>query len=213
MAWNGGEIVDAVTDGLLARARADDAAQEVYSIDALNELGLHPLIQQSLRDAGFGVFPEQRYPGGRGRKRKSEGKRCDVVLTPDSRALMEPDVETTLFEPDDAVVLEAAYWLEVKTVSMFTTEGPFSRYSAELLAPVSQDIRKLARDPQIYHSGLLLVLFTSDRPTAEHDLHAWEQRVLTRGYPIASPVIRHEPLNDRLGNANMAVALYPVRRL
>lgn len=206
-------IVEAVAAALSRRAADDDDEQAVYSIDTLDELQLHPLIQRALRDAGFGVHPEQRYPADRTKRKKSHGKRCDLVLTPDGRALMEPDVETTLFEPPDAVVLEAAFWLEVKTVSQFTTDGPFARYSAELLSPVSQDIKKMASDRTIFHAGLMLILFTADEPTAKHDLAAWEARVLKRGYPVAPAVIKGFDLIDRMGNARCTVALFPVRRL
>jgi len=208
------EIVEAVAGGFERAARAHDMEQSVYGLDALDELRLHPLIVAALRDAGFGVWPEQRYPSDRmGRRSKSLGKRCDLVLTPDGRPLLEPEAERTLFGDDQAVPLEAAYWLEVKTVAQFTIDGPFARYSAELLSPVSQDIRKLSGDRLIFHAGLLLVLFTADRSTAEHDLGAWESRCLDRGYPVAPPLVRHIPIADRLGNAHLAVALYPVRRL
>ena len=219
MPWNVSEILDAVSAGLARAAAACDTEQAVYGIDCLDELKLHPLIQSSLRQAGFGVWPEQRYPsvrgarGIRGRRAKSEGNRCDIVLTPDNRPLCDPDAEATLFSDDDAISLEAAYWLEVKTVSQFTTEGPFARYSAELLSPVSRDIRKLSQDPLIFHAGLLLVLFTADRMTAEHDLAAWETRCLEKGYPVAPPRTHHIPLTDRLGNAHLAIAIVPVRRL
>jgi len=206
-------MCEAVAGGLASRAKADDEEQAVYSIDALDELGLHPLIQGSLREAGYGVWPEQRFPSERGGRRKSEGKRCDIVLTPDWRALMEPDAEATLFEPDDAVALEAAFWLEVKTVSQFTTEGPFAHYGKELLQPVSRDVKKLAGDRSIYHAGLLIVLFTADERVAVHDLDAWEHRTLRRGYPVAPPIVRRFALNDRLGNGCCSVALYPLRRL
>ncbi|MHB1155797.1 MAG: hypothetical protein ACYC26_03050 [Phycisphaerales bacterium] len=214
MGWNAYDIVEAVTSGLRRRAAALDQEQAVYGIDVLDELQLHPLIQQSLRDAGFGVWPEQPYPSDRPRKKmKQSAKRCDVVLTPDDRPLMDPDAETTLFEPRDAVVMEAAFWLEIKTVSQFTTEGPFARYSAELLSPVSQDIKKLAGDPLIFHAGLLLVLFTETRAVAEHDLAAWFERVLKRGYPVAQAVMNGFELNDRMGNGYVTVALFTVRRL
>lgn len=213
MQWDIVAICEAVASGLAARARADDEAQEVYSIDALDELGLHPLIQSALREAGFGVFPEQRFPSDRTARRKSEGKRCDIVLTPDGRPLSEPDAEATLFAADDAVSLEAAFWLEVKTVSQFTTEGPFAHYGKELLQPVSQDVKKLAGDRSIYHAGLLLVLFTVDEAVAVHDLAAWEHRTLQRGYGVAPPIVRRFPLNDRLGNGCCSVALYAIRRL
>lgn len=213
MHWDGARIVDAVADALQQRADRDNLEQAVYSIDGRDELELHPMIQAALREAGFGVYPEQRYPGDRTNRKKSHGKRCDVVLTPDGRALMEPDAETTLFAPADAVVLEAAFWLEIKTVSQYTADGPFARYSAELLQPVSQDIRKMAGDRGIFHAGLLLVLFTADEATALHDLRAWEQRVLKRGYPVAPPVMRGFELQERMGNGRCTAALYPVRRL
>ncbi|MCG8618514.1 MAG: hypothetical protein MI802_20030 [Desulfobacterales bacterium] len=211
--WNAAHLVESVTAALRRQADEDNLEQAVYSIDTRDELELHPLIQDALRDAGYGVHPEQRYPADRTRRRKSEGKRCDIVLTPDDRALMEPDVETTLFAPPDAVVLEAAFWLEIKTVSQFTTEGPFARYAAEMLSPVSQDIKKMASDPLIYHAGLMLILFTADQRTAEHDLAAWESRTLKRGYPVAPPITRGFDTTDRLGNARCTVALFPVRRL
>jgi hypothetical protein len=214
MRWDVVEILESADAALRVAAAEADAEQAVYGIDALDELGLHPIIQQGLRDAGFGVWPEQAYPSARtARRRKSEGQRCDVVLSPSARPLVDPEAEATLFSPEDALALENAYWLEIKTVSMFTTEGPFARYSAELLSPVRSDIRKLAQDPLIYHAGLLLVLFTTDRDTAEHDLAVWEHRVLSKGYPVAPPIVRHTDITDRLGNAHMAVAQFPVRRL
>lgn len=214
MRWNVSDIVDAVGEGLVRAARDRDQEQAVYGLDVLDELRLHPLILSSLREAGFGVWPEQRYPSDRtARRSKSIGKRCDVVLTPDGRPLLDPDAERTLFGDEEAVVLEAAYWLEVKTVAQFTVDGPFGRYAAELLSPVSQDIRKLSRDRLIFHAGLLLVLFTADRATAEHDLRAWEIRCLAKGYPVAPPVTRHIPIADRIGNSHLSVAIFPVRRL
>ena len=136
-----------------------------------------------------------------------------MVLTPDGRSLAEPDAEATLFADPDAVPLEQAYWLEIKTVAQYTTEGPFARYSSELLAPVARDIRKLAQDPVIFHAGLLLVLFVESAEIAEHDLDAWYRRVLQRGYPVAPGIRRGFDLTDRLGNAHVAVALFPIRRL
>lgn len=207
------QIVEAVAGELQGRAAADDLEQAVYSIDALDELGLHPLIQRGLRTAGFGVWPEQRYPADRTRRRRSEGKRCDVVLTADDRPLLEPDAEATLFADERAVPLEAAFWLEIKTVAQFTTEGPFGGYSGELLQPVTHDVKKMARDPWLFHAGLLLVLFTADQMVAEHDLRTWERRALDRGYAVAPPVIRAFEINDRLGNGCCSAALFPVRRL
>src|ERR1051325_300968 len=104
MRWNTSEILDAVARGLEDAASKHDREQAVYGIDTLDELGLHPLIRQSLSAAGFGVWGEQCYPADRtGRRTKSIGKRCDLVLTPDRRPLLEPDAEATLFSSDEAV--------------------------------------------------------------------------------------------------------------
>ncbi len=213
MPWDLVHIAEAVSDHLVRRAAADDAEQAVYGLDILEELQLHPLIHEALREAGYGVWPEQRYPGDRTGRRRSEGKRCDVVLTPDHAPLLDPDAERTLFADRNACPLEAALWLEIKTVAQFTDQGPFKRYSAELLQPVSQDVKKLAGDRLIYHAGLLLVLFTQDQVTAAHDLAAWERRCLDRGYAVAPPLTRPFDLTDRVGNARCSVALFPIRRL
>lgn len=214
MQWDVVEITEAVSDGLVHEAAMRDEEQSVYGIDALDELRLHPLIQRALERAGFGVWPEQRYPSDRlPRRSRSEGKRCDIVLSPDAEPLADPDAEATLFAPPRSTPLEAAYWLEVKTVSQFTTDGPFPRYSAELLQPVTHDLRKLAQDRLIFHAGLLLVLFTADAATAEHDLQVWERRAAQKGYPVAPPIVRRFDLTERIGNAHACAALFPVRRL
>lgn len=214
MRWNVTEIVEAAAEGLQAAARALDQEQAVYSIDSYNELQLHPMIQQSLRDAGFGVHTEQPYPADRfGRRKKSDAKRCDIVLSDPGQPLIDPQAESTLFGDADALPMEAAYWLEVKTVSQYATEGPFPRYAAELLSPVAQDIRKLSKDPMIFHAGLLLVLFTADQQTARHDLGAWEARCMRRGYPVAAPLLRGFQISDRMGNGYCTCALITVRRL
>lgn len=219
MHWDVYQILDAVADGFEAVARQHDLEQAVYGIDALDELGLHPLIRNALLNADFGVWPEQRFPSDRGKKpsrrrRKSEGQRCDIVLTrhPD-QPLVDPEAEATLFAPPDSLSLEAAFWLEIKTVSQYTTEGPFAHYGKELLNPVARDIRKLASDRLIFNSALLLVLFNESEETAQHDIAAWEKRSLQKGYPVGAPIVRSFPITDRLGNAHTSIILVPVRRL
>ena len=211
MRWSAADIADEVFRGFEARARADDLEQVVYGFDTLDELGLHPLIQDALRGGGWGVWPEQRYPSDRTKRKRSEGKRCDIVLTRDGLPLRDPAVKATLFDSPDAADPEEAYWLEVKSVAQFETSGPFPRYSGELLSPVAADVRKLWNDGLIYHSGLLLVLFTADRDVAEHDIRAWHHNCLKRGFPVATPAVRHIPITDRIGNGHCAVAVFGVR--
>ncbi len=205
------DIADAVARGLLDAAGEHDAAQAVYSIDAVDELGLHPYLHASLREGGYGVWPEQRYPGHWHKAKRSEGLRCDFVITPGGRPLEDPAAADTLFASAGVVAPEAAYWLEVKTVSQFTPDGPFRRYSTELLSPVTQDVKKLYSDPVIQHAGLLLVLFTRDRDTAERDLVAWHTRCIDRGYPAGPPATRGFALNDRIGNAWCTAAVFGVK--
>jgi len=211
MRWSPADIADAIAAGLVLRAAADDDEQAVYGFDALDELGLHPILRHALEQAGYGVHPEQRYPEQRLRPRRSEGQRCDMVLTPDGLPLRDPLIAGTLFDQQPAVDPDLAYWLEVKTVAQYQTDGPFARYSAELLQPVTGDVKKIWSDPIIRHGGLLLVLFTENQRIAEHDILAWHERCLEKGYPVAAPALRGLPITDRIGNAWCAAAVFPIR--
>ena len=211
MPWSIADLADAVTEGLHARAREDDLEQTVYGFDCLRELQLHPLIQKTLRNADYGVWPEQRYPSDGTHKKKSHGKRCDITLTFEGLPLRDPEVKGTLHDTIEAMDPEEAFWLEVKTVAQFETSGPFKRYSAELLAPVTHDVKKLWNDGLIRHAGLLLVLFNSQKEIADHDLVAWHRRCLERGYPVGVPAIRGFKISDRVGNAWCSVAMFAVR--
>jgi len=211
--WSTADLADAIAAGLTQRAARDDREQVVYGFDHLDELGLHPLIQQALRDAGYGVWPEQQYPSDWSRSKRSEGKRCDIAISPDPEAagLREPSVKNTLFDTPNKIDPEQAYWLEIKTVAQFETSGPFRRYTSELLSPVAQDIKKLWSDTRIFHAGLLLVLFTADQLTGEHDLGVWHERCLSRGYPVSPPSTRGFKITDRIGNGYCSVAVFGVR--
>ena len=210
--WSIAEIADALEAALRAEADRNDREQSVRGLDALDELSLHPLLAGGLSAAGHGVFGEQHYPTAGRRQRYSEGERCDLVLTPGGRDLNDPSREPTLFDPPDAVALDEAFWLEVKVVCQFTPEGPNQRYASQLLSTVREDVTKLSRNRGIRHSGLLIILFAEDQPTAEHDLAAWLDRCLQRGLPVGAPSLRTFGITDRLGNGVCAVALYPVAR-
>jgi len=213
MRWSPLDIVDAVATGLSDRARQENEEQVVYGFDSLDELGLHPLIQQTLKDAGYGVWPEQRYPSDWSKRKQSEGKRCDIVLThsADTVGLRDARIRGTLFDTPDAVDPEQAYWLEIKTVAQYESDGPFRGYAKELLSPVAEDVKKLWSDALIFHAGLLLILFNESREVATHDLTAWHRRCLDRGYPVAAPAVRGFEINNRIGNGWCAVALFGVR--
>ncbi len=204
-------IADAVCAGLEREARRLDEEQAVQGLDALDELGLHPLLEGALRGAGFGVHREKRYPADRRKRTQIEGERCDLVLTPDGRPLAAPEAEPTLFDPPDAVGLADAFWLEVKLVAQFDTEGPNRRYASQLATP-RQDVSKLSKDRGIHHAGVVIVLFAEDDRVVEHDLGLWYRRCLDRNLPISPPNLQSFTLTDRLGNARCAVAAYGVGR-
>ena len=211
--WSISDIADAAAQGLETRARADDLEQAVYGFDHLDELGLHPILHEALRTFGWGVWPEQRYPADMLKSKRSEGKRCDVVLCRDPHlpGLRDPLIRGTLFDQLPAADPEETYWLEIKTVAQHETSGPFRRYSAELLSAVAEDVKKIWSDTVIRHGGLLLVLFTENDHVAEHDLTVWHRKCLERGYPVGPPAIRGFPITDRIGNGWCSVAVFGVR--
>ncbi len=211
--WHIGDIADAIAAGLEARVDLDRSAQEVSGIDALDEVALHPIIADSLEQAGFGVHREQRYPSDRQRRKRTEGRRCDLVLTPSKRPLQDPQAAATLFDDPDAVPLNRAYWLEVKTVAQFTPEGPNAAWSSELLGTVRSDVSKLAKDSMILNAALLIVLWTATREVANNDLGIWQNRCIDHGLPIGAPAERTLAIQDRLGNTCCVFRIYPVHHM
>lgn len=214
-AFSVSELADALEAGLRRAFEQRDVEQAVYGLDVQDELALHPIIEHILRDAGYGVHREQRYPADRltSRLRLSAGERCDFVLTPDQRPLTVEESRGTLFNSPQATALDEAFWLEVKVVSQFTLEGPNANYSSQLLSCVRQDVTKLAKDPGILRAGLLIIMFVRDEIVADHDLNIWQDRCLARGLPIGAPSIRRIPINDRHGHGLCVIALYPVSHL
>lgn len=207
------DIADAVESGLRLRFAQLDQEQAVYGLDALDEIALHPAIEQALQTGGFGVHREQRYPDDRLKRQVSHGERCDFVLTADNRALVKEHSRGTLFDDPDALPLDEAFWLEAKIVSQFTSEGPNRNYSAQLLSAVREDVSKLAKDPGILQAGLLVVMFVRENAVAEHDLNIWQDRCLQRGLPLGAPARRSFAITDRIGNACCAIVVYPVAHI
>ena len=213
--WSCTELADTLQAGLAAAVEAIELEQPVRGLDASSELALHPLLHRILRDAGHGVHPEQRYPGDRGKRKRSEGLRCDLVLTPAGRPLVGDEAQLGLFASQDPVALRDALWIEVKVVAQFRELLPNRAYEQALLGPVWKDVLKLARDPGIVHAMVLLILFTADAPTATHDLDLWALHAHDAGLPLRRREQRSVPLRDRAGNTLCTVALFrldPVSR-
>jgi len=114
-----------------------------------------------------------------------------------------------------AVRPEDAFWLEVKVVAQHGLTdgvlGPNRSYAAELSRGPIADLAKLAADERVVHAAALVVLFTDTQATAQHDLSILLHKCLDRELPVCSPVLRHVPVLDRLGNAVCTVCLVGVR--
>jgi hypothetical protein len=211
--WSYGDIVDALHLAMRRRAEELDEEQAVFGLDAMTELELHPVLAEGLEAAGYGAHREIRYPGRREAERLSEGERCDLVLTPDGRPLASEAKRRTLFDPADAVPLDDAFWLEVKSVAQHLPEGPNANYSGQLLEPIRRDVRKLAKDEKILHAGVLIILFTAESRVADNDLRIWQERCLDQGLSISAAYRRELHLADRHGNAWCSLSLAPVHHL
>ncbi|HMN95471.1 MAG TPA: hypothetical protein PKC43_04580 [Phycisphaerales bacterium] len=203
-------IADALAEGIEREEEALRLEQAVHGIDVRPEVALHPLLAAALEGAGYGVSREERYPSQRGARRRSEGVRCDLVVTPGGLPLRRPDEPATLFDPAEAMELSEAMWLEVKCVPQHLGEGANRRYAAELLRPLRADIAKLAADSAIRRGALVLILFTEGRETALRDLAAWEQRARDRGLDFEPPSIRHVSIIDRVGNRLCTIGVFGV---
>ncbi len=216
--WPFIDVADAACEGLAARAEALDEEQSPRGLDALDEVRLHPALASGLTRRGYGCHREQRYPFDRARRRKSEGKRCDLVVTPrglpiDATDPHQPSLFALPGEVPGGCPLAKALWIEVKTVAQFLESGANRGWTRALTHPAWQDVEKLARDPGLRLRAVLLVLFTADTETAHHDLAVWADLGRARGLPLAEPVLRGQPVADRFGNQRMTVALFPIAGL
>ncbi|MFN0133712.1 MAG: hypothetical protein ACKVW3_14435 [Phycisphaerales bacterium] len=235
--WSYEAIAEIAAEALAARAHATAGEQAVRGLDSLVELGFHPLLAAGFAEAGFGVHQEQPYPTPPRRlPRHNERERCDIVLTERPGTLADAVVRDreaarlagTLFEEvalrtqpaegsGGAASPSEALWLEVKVVMQHGLSAGVltsnKTYASELLRGPIADATKLARDPLIVHAGVVVVLFTADEPTADHDLGVLAHRMLDRELPIAAPIRTRVRIPDLLGNAVCTIALVPVRGL
>ncbi|TVQ60018.1 MAG: hypothetical protein EA379_09155 [Phycisphaerales bacterium] len=214
--WDTHSVCESAAEALCEEAAKRDEEQSPYGLDALDEVDLHPLLATGFERRGWGVLREQRYPNGAGRPRRSEGDRCDFVITHEPGAhLLDPLLSGTLFA-DRGVDPAEALWVEVKAAHQHAliggVAGPDRGYASSLLTAAVSDIRKLGADAGIAHACLLLVMFTQDERVARHDLGVWAHRCLDKGLPIRAPATCAFTLSDRIGNGACLVAAVTVDR-
>ncbi len=213
--WDFDSICTVSASALRALAKQRDAEHSPYGVDALDELSLHRVLTDGLSVAGYLALTEQRYPDHRARPRRSAGDRCDIVLVRDPSAhLLDPLAADTLFGLRGADPADAC-WIEVKVAHQHAltdgVAGPSRAYTGQLLTEAIADLRKLARDRVLTFAALLLVVFNTDEPTAEHDLAAWLGRCLDHDLPIRTPSVERFGITDRIGNSVCTAAAVPIR--
>jgi hypothetical protein len=244
--WDWARLAEIVRHGLAERERQLREEQAVYGLDSLREVEMHPLLHESIREGGLGVWRERAYPSMVGtpgaRLGKSARDRCDLVLTPSPDITLADPIEghreqdwllgkgtrehtPSLFAdlstpPSPAlkpglreIPPDEAAWIEVKVVAQFAfthgVPGPNAAYSSELTGSLARDLAKLNHDPLVRHGAVMLVLFTHDERTAEHDVSIALHRCLDRDCRFRSPLAARFPILDRAGNALCTIVIVP----
>lgn len=217
---------------LTNRAREFDQEQSVRGVDAMKELQLHALIEDTLITEHFGVSRETHYPSdGDAYTKASHRQRCDLVLFPDSaRTLLDPAEEMkqlviaqdTLFaessnlgpDPETTCDPADAWWIEIKACAQHVyrdgVPSPNPGYAHELVTGLQTDLCKLSVDPHIWHAAVLVVLFCEDETIARHDLNQAANMCIGQGLPVQSPLIETHSITDRGGNGCVSIGLFPV---
>ncbi|RMD63243.1 MAG: hypothetical protein D6824_05545 [Planctomycetota bacterium] len=209
------EVCCVAAHALDLRARQLDEEQSPYGLDALDERALCDVLRAGFADAGFGVVAEAPYPSAHSKARRSEGERCDIVLTPSPARPLAADPRAGPLFAASGVPAAEAIWLEVKVAMQFAltdgVAGPSRRYTTQLLRETTADIRKLACEEGLGLAAALLIHCTASLDIAQHDLNALVERCLRRRLPIDSPIVERRPLTDRLGNTLLSVAALRVK--
>ena len=202
-------------------------------LDALKETDLHPVIYQGLTTLGDIVLREIYYPSSDAPLPSNNARdRADLVLLPDGKISLYDPVDAhkelnraagTLFEPVAALPTPGefecdpsdALWIEIKCIPQFRyVDGvpvPNTKYAHEIIAGPSEDVVKLASDPQIRHAAVLMVVFNELEEAGPHDVAMSVREMIDRDLPVGMPEIEQLPIQDRGGNAWCTLALIPVR--
>ncbi len=97
-------------------------------------------------------------------------------------------------------------------MAQFVEGRPNRGYGGALQGPIWRDLEKLRADPAIESAVQLVLLFTADDATADHDLALTLARARARGLSFDDPRTRRLPVGDRLGNTRCTAALVAMHR-
>lgn len=234
--WSFDELAETALDAIACadtRLRDENA---VRGLDAIEPDALFAPVIAALGN-GFDTVEDHPLPTPPGTKRRAKtSSRADLVLQqhrvhlggePASSDSASVGAASTLFGdggpmPGDAAtqtsraIADDALWLTLHACGQFVTRddvpSPNTRYLTDLVRTPAKRIRALSA-AGVDHAGLLLVHFCATEDVARHDLGRAVHRWLDDDLPIRSPVIRVGALDDRIGNAVVAVGAVPVRAI
>ena len=207
--WHHDELADALCRSLTAAEAELRLEQAVYGLDAMNEVALHKTLAAGLAATGYcGVAREVYYPSSLAKKRTSR-PRCDLVLTPPGRPLLDAEA-ADLFAPPDACPATEALWLEVKVAHQFREGGrAHGGYGDQWRTATVKDLQKMEADPLIREAALLLVVFTAGEAVVSKDLELFED-VLARKEVLAGfRQVRGLDILERNGHTRCTAAVWP----
>ncbi|MEA2734324.1 MAG: hypothetical protein QOE14_775 [Humisphaera sp.] len=194
---------------VLSQAEADlRLEQAVYGLDAKDELTLHALLADGLRQF-YDVAREVHYPSTSGRKLMHR-QRCDLVLAPKRRPLRLDSTPPTLFDAPNQCEPTDALWLEVKVASQFREGGArHGGYGAQWRTGVVDDLRKMDADEKIREAGLVLIVFNESREILDKDLQLFEDVLAEKEVLAGFRHVRSVPILERMGHRICTAAVWP----
>lgn len=209
MRWRFDDVADALGQVLEGAERDLRLEQAVYGLDALKETALQALLAGGLKQAGFcEVAREVYYPSALARKRPSR-QRCDLVLTPPGRPLLDREA-IDLFTDPEACPPTEALWLEVKCAYQFQEGGrSHGGYGDQWRNATVKDLQKMEAEPLIRDAGLALIVFTAGREVLEKDLELFEDVLARREVLAGFRQVRTIEILERNGHTTATVAVWP----
>ncbi|WP_428939273.1 hypothetical protein [Fontivita pretiosa] len=206
--WDFSTLADQLGHTIAQAESALRLEQAVYGLDAKDELAMHALLAEGLRQH-YEVAREVHYPSTFGRK-LSHRRRCDLVLTPKGRPLRLDSAPPTLFDPTDLAGPDEALWLEVKVAYQFREGGVrHGGYGAQWRTRVVEDLQKMEADPLIKSAGLVLIVFNESQQILDKDLELFENVLAMKEVLAGFRHVRSVPILDRIGHRLCSVALWP----
>ena len=208
MLWDLSIVADRIEQVLTAAEAEKRLEQAVYGIDSLDEKGIQSLLSSGL-SAWYEVAREVHYPSTAGRK-LTHRARCDLVLSPQGRALKRDITPAGLFDPPDLCDPKDALWLEVKVAYQFR-EGnrPHGGYGSQWRNAVIDDLRKMEAEEPIREAGLLLIVFNESPVVLQKDLDLFETDLVLKEVGAGFRQVRSVKITERIGHHLCTAAVWP----